>query len=101
MDEYRRRLTEIPSGLDLAHLTDALGDDALALGRPLTIEAVDFQHDFDRALRALPAPERDAFILTQLRGLTVRDAADELDVSYRTVARRAESARTLIREEIT
>jgi RNA polymerase sigma factor (sigma-70 family) len=90
-------MREIPYGLDLEPVYE---QQQLALGRTLTLEAVEFQHDFDRALRALPAPERDAFILTQLRGLTVRDAADELDVSYRTVARRAEAARTLIREEI-
>jgi RNA polymerase sigma-70 factor (ECF subfamily) len=59
-----------------------------------------FPVDFDLALRALPQEEREAFILTELRGLTVREAADVLGTSKSDVDRRASSARTSIRKEL-
>ena len=99
IDEYRRRQRD---PLPLGHAADMehLFEHELPLGRPMTLERAEFHVDFDRALRGLPAPERDAFILTELRGLSVRDAADALGGHYRTVARRAEAARTLIRKEL-
>lgn len=60
----------------------------------------DFPVTFNQALRALPDNERDAFILTELRGLTVREAAAVLDAPRSTVADRAEAARNFLREEI-
>lgn len=52
------------------------------------------------SLRVLGQDERDAFILTELRGLTEREAADVLDSSQPTVHRRAEAARNYIRREL-
>lgn len=49
--------------------------------------------DLYDALYELPAVQREAFILTELRGLTVREAAAHLGVSKTTVADRAEAAR--------
>jgi RNA polymerase sigma-70 factor (ECF subfamily) len=93
VDEYRRRGKEFP--VDAQVLLDTLDQvDAW------TIEDVRFHADFDRAVRVLPEPERDAFILTDLRGLTQREAADVLDTSQMTTQRRAERARQTIREEI-
>lgn len=94
VDEYRRRGKEIPAGF--------LRDDNLELsqGQPLSFEDAEFHADFDTVLRELEEPERDAFILTELRGLTVREAADVLDTSKDTVHRRAERARLTVREEL-
>ncbi|MDE2101492.1 MAG: hypothetical protein KGL39_29875 [Patescibacteria group bacterium] len=52
------------------------------------------------SLRVLGQDERDAFILTELRGLTEREAANVLDSSQPTVHRRAEAARNYIRREL-
>jgi RNA polymerase sigma factor (sigma-70 family) len=54
----------------------------------------------DMALHTMPDDARDAYILTELRGLTERDAAEMLGVSQPTIHRRAEAARNFIREEI-
>jgi RNA polymerase sigma-70 factor (ECF subfamily) len=67
---------------------------------PLSIEDVEFRCDFDRAVRELPEDAREAFILTELRGLTVREAAPIIGVHLDTVARRAEAARARIRSSI-
>ena len=75
-------------------------EDVWASGHPETIEDVEFRHDFDLALRHLPEQEREAFILTELRGLTVREAASLLGVHWSTVHRRAEAARTSIAKEL-
>lgn len=66
----------------------------------LTFERQQFQQNLDLAVRDLPADEREVFILTELRGLTERDAADVLDISQPTVHRRAEAARTTVRKEL-
>lgn len=66
-----------------------------------TFETVRFRRDFDAALRALDAPKRDAFITQELRGLTVREAAEVNHLPTMTQADRCEAARTFIREEIT
>jgi RNA polymerase sigma factor (sigma-70 family) len=91
-----RRPRPAGSREDLAELVE-LG---LATYQALPIRLASFSDDFDRAVRGLDGPERDAFILTDLRGLTVREAADVLDVSFKTVARRTDSARADIREEL-
>jgi RNA polymerase sigma-70 factor (ECF subfamily) len=57
--------------------------------------------DITEALAELPDEEREAWILTELRGLTVRSAADELGVHYATVSRRAEAARAHIERRLT
>jgi DNA-directed RNA polymerase specialized sigma24 family protein len=94
----RNRRQEEPIGLipDLAEL-----EESLATGRGLPLSLASFPEDFDYAVRGLPESERDAFILTDLRGLTVREAADVLDVSKSTVDRWADAARDLLGEELT
>jgi DNA-directed RNA polymerase specialized sigma24 family protein len=93
-NEYRRG--DIPSGLgreddELGHLLSA---------RARTFEEADFTALFDYGVRALEDDDRDAFILTELRGLTTREAGDVLDTSHTTVRRRAEAARLAVRKEI-
>lgn len=77
-----------------------VGEQTLHLVIPDTQERYDFREAFDSALRALPGDERDAYILTELRGLTSRAAADVLGTSRMTTHRRAENARLHVREEI-
>jgi RNA polymerase sigma factor (sigma-70 family) len=109
IDAYRRAErrsgVEEPAGLayDLAEIEDELAagrEHELALVQAYTAEREEFTEAFDGALRALPEDERDAFILTDLRGLTSREAAGVLDTSHMTIHRRAESARLTVREEI-
>lgn len=100
IDEYRRRGREFPvSAQELVDL-ESRGEQVLLQGSTLTLADVEFRSDFDRALRALPAEERDALILTDLRGLNQREAADVLETSQPTVHRRAETARTFISQEV-
>jgi DNA-directed RNA polymerase specialized sigma24 family protein len=84
---YRR---PSPVGLDVERGVTGL--------TPLSLAT--FADKFNEALRALPDDARDAFILTELRGLTVREAADILGVHYATVSRHSEAAITSLREEL-
>ena len=59
-----------------------------------------FADTFDTGVRGLPEPQRDPFILTELRGLTVREAADVLEIPSSTLEDRLQAARTYIREEL-
>lgn len=93
--ESARRAEPVGLAGDIAELLE------LGKARPLGFAAYEFQGDFDGALRGLLEPERDAFILTELRGLTTREAGDVLDTSHTTVRRRAEAARQTVRKEIT
>lgn len=98
VDEYRRRMKQVPSGLlDV----EPEVDDQLARVVPETLDRAEFRADFDRAVRGLAESERAVFILTELRGLTVREAADVLGLPKSTVADRLQAARTFIREELT
>jgi RNA polymerase sigma factor (sigma-70 family) len=93
----RRNAVEVPAGLshDLAEI-----EEELAAQRAHTADREEFIESFDGALRALPGDELDAFLLTELRGLTSREAAGVLGTSHMTTHRRAESARLHVREEI-
>jgi RNA polymerase sigma factor (sigma-70 family) len=102
IDHYRamdfRRANETPVGLQ-TELDDELREQR---GVPtFTVDTYEFQKDFDSAIRGLDPDDRDAFIVTELRGLPVREAADVLATSKDTVHRRAEAARTIIRQEVT
>ncbi len=76
------------------------GEHVLHLVVPDTQDRYDFREAFDGALRALPGDEQEAFILTELRGLSSREAEGVLGTSYRTIHRRAENARLTVRKEL-
>ena len=59
-----------------------------------------FAEGFDEAVRSLPKAERDVFILTELRGLSVEDAAAVVGASRRMAYYRASAANTKIKEAI-
>lgn len=109
----RDRKREAPFGLlsDLALLEERIEDeraakgqplaqDQYAVGQPLTFHGSAFQQTLDAAVRDLPEDERDAWFLTELRGITDREAAEHLGVSYVTVHRRRKQATIRIREEL-
>ena len=94
-----RRAVEIPVGsnADLAYAEDK----RTVLSVPYaTIEDVEFRTDFDRALRGLESDVRDAFILTDIRGLGIEEAASHLGIDHTTVSRRRELARAQLRREL-
>lgn len=90
------------------HLRDNAREEPMELGtitgmidspRPLNNERAMFVTDFNEALRELPRDQAEAFVLTEIRGLSQREAAEILETSAMTIGRRAESARrTLARE---
>ena len=92
----RRLQHELPVGglHDLAEIEAK--QYAEAHGDPIAFLA----DDLDGAIRDLPEEDRDAFILTVLRGLDQEEAAAVLEVDQSTVSRRAARARAAIREEI-
>jgi len=59
-----------------------------------------FTSDFDRAVRALPEEDRDAFLLSDVRGLLDEEVSEVLDVPLRTVQRRLSRARAAMRKEL-
>lgn len=61
---------------------------------------LDFPETFDNVIRGLPKPQRDAFILTELRGLTVREAAGVLGIGRSTLSDRDLAAREQLRKEL-
>lgn len=67
---------------------------------PPTVERNWFVQQFDSALRSLPDDEFDAYVLTEIRGLSDEEAGVVLETSYKTVNRRAERARQILQEEI-
>lgn len=69
-----------------APTTPAPADDEPALVRTL-----------DQALRGLDNEKRDAFVLRQLEGLSLAEAAELLDVSVQTVSYRAKQAEAHLR----
>ena len=116
MNDLRLRVWAMAHGLaanlrrDMARRSeDAVGllsdlerieEENLAQGRSLDFDTQKFRDGFDAAVRSLPKRDRDAFILTDLRGLGQAEAASVLGVSQQTISRRRESALTFIREEL-
>jgi RNA polymerase sigma factor (sigma-70 family) len=110
VDAYRKMKREVPvmnlteqelgaTALSLERL-ERDGYDVLFMGQPLTIEQVEFRADFDMAVRGLAEEDRQAFLLTEVRGLTQTEAAQILHVDQTTVSRRSERARAQIKEAI-
>lgn len=76
-------------------------DKLLFISEPLTYEQVEFRADFDAAVRDLPVElDRQAFLLTTVRGLTYMEAAEVLDIDHMSVHRHAERARNQIKEAL-
>ena len=89
------------NGRSIEEPTGLLPDMAALRSAPyVTPDIARFRVDFDQALRGLPEADRDAFILTELRGLAVREAANLLGISKSEAATRAEAARIALREEL-
>ncbi len=63
-------------------------------------ERAAFRAKFDEAVRRLDPIDRDAFILTELRGLDTTEAGELLDLDQTRVSRRASAARAQIRKEL-
>lgn len=66
-----------------------------------TPEDVRFQDDFDSAVRSLTPKQRDAYILTDLRGLSTVEAADVLGIGQPAVSKRVSRARESIVTQLT
>lgn len=60
-----------------------------------------FSTAFNEAIRALDPEPRDAFITTEIRGLTVREAAAALGRSRSDIDRLAQRARLTVKENLT
>lgn len=69
--------------------------------RQPTPEDVRFQADFDNAVRSLTPKQRDAYILTDLRGLSTVEAADVLGIQQPAVSKRVSRARESIVTRLT
>jgi RNA polymerase sigma factor (sigma-70 family) len=97
INRYYKGKAEQPELVSLdgiMELTDQEWDVVRLRGRSFLCEdhaTLPAQHD--EGVRDLPDRERDAYILTDLRGLTLREAGDVLDVSKDTVMRGRDSAR--------
>ena len=77
---------------------DGSGLDHLQQFQVHDFDDASFATDFDSAVRGLAEAPRDAFILSELRGLTSREAGARLGVSHTTAASRRESATAQIKE---
>lgn len=60
----------------------------------------DFVGRFSEGLGSLEDLDRRAYVLTEVRGLTDREAADVLGMSHMTINRRAERARNHLKEAL-
>jgi RNA polymerase sigma factor (sigma-70 family) len=99
IDLLRRRDTEAEATRDLAVLT---GTD-VGRGRfdgVADLREAEARADLTAALKVLDPDDREAWGLTELRGLTVREAAAVIGVDFSTVSRRAESARLTLTKEL-
>lgn len=98
--EIRRRQREVPRG-DLSSFEDYEPEDLVpAQQQHLTAEMDEFRGEFDRAVRSLDGT-RDAFILTELRGLSTHEAAPILGVSQPTVAAQRRAALQEVQDLLT
>jgi len=79
---------------------DGTGLDHLPQFQYRTFDDHQFAESHDTAVRGLGVELRDAYILSELRGLTSRESGPLLGVSHVTAATRRELATSAIREEI-
>jgi len=98
-DKARLRQKEIPVGL--TYELDAIAEgEGIAHLDEVDYDDYEFRQEFDSAIRDLHDEERDAFILTELRGLSQIEAGEVLGVSHQTIMRRADRARASIGKEL-
>lgn len=97
-DELKRRDRETPYG-ELAD-DDPEVEERILVSRTLPLALASFPASFDSAVRRLTEDERGAFILTDLRGLTLREAGEVLGVSHESVRTRRDAAVSALRREI-
>ena len=84
----------------MTRFADAAPAEKSRLTRPITLNESLFGLEFDAAVRELPKPERDAFILTELRGLSAHEAAPYLGVTQPTVSTRRLTALQSLRDAL-
>jgi RNA polymerase sigma factor (sigma-70 family) len=94
LNELARRLDEQPAAAALADSGVAAPPSSTSSG--LTPDG----RRMLRAIEGLPEPEREAFELVRIQGLTHAEAAAVLGVSDRTVQRRLNRARVLLAEQL-
>lgn len=99
VDEIRHRQRVTPAGF-LTEDDERIDDLVMPVVVPLSAATAEFRERFDAAVRQLPEPERDAFILTELRGLGDREAAPYLGVSHMTVHTRRKAATDMVRRAL-
>lgn len=80
--------------MDLTTVSDRLDFPAM------TLEGAMFGAALNDALEAMPDECRTAWVLTELRGLTTREAGALLETDQSTVSRRSERARRYILKEL-
>jgi RNA polymerase sigma factor (sigma-70 family) len=89
----------LAGGVDLEHW----GDSEVGRGRydgVADIREAEARADLTRALADLDPSDREAWALTELRGLTTYEAAEVLGVSQPTASRRAERARLSLKGDL-
>lgn len=99
-NEYRDRSREPEVVSWEALVGDGEQLDHLPQFQTYDFEDADFAAVHDRAVRALDPADRDAYIVTELRGLTSREAEPVLGVSRTTANARRVNATAEIRKEL-
>jgi RNA polymerase sigma-70 factor (ECF subfamily) len=94
LNDLARRLDEQPAAAALAEVGVAAPPSSTSSG--LTPDG----RRMLRAIEGLPEPEREAFELVRIQGLTHAEAATVVGVSERTVQRRLNRARLLLVEQL-
>jgi RNA polymerase sigma-70 factor (ECF subfamily) len=94
LNDLARRLDEQPAPAALAEVKVAAPPSSTSSG--LTPDG----RRMLKAIEGLPEPEREAFELVRIQGLTHAEAAAVVGASERTVQRRLNRARLLLAEEL-
>jgi RNA polymerase sigma factor (sigma-70 family) len=67
---------------------------------PDSLEGAELRADLTRAIGRLPLPQRQAFGLVEMRGLTLQEAGDAIGLKKSIVHERLQAARDRLREEL-